>query len=244
MNIALALVFCCLVAYAASLFTDRYNVHKVFWTERIVVTSIAVALFLMIGVALSGWYVGSRGVMASGGNTTSPGSALSGTQSLVQTQTSDVDLLRAEGWTLPLVGLTGYSTESLRHTTVAGQPALSIAVEYNGTRRITVVEQRGHIDTKHPVAGDTNLPASAVGLEPKTIAGSTVWVHEGSPWRAMIVHEDVSYTVVSDAAPATMADLLQQIEAGHNAALEQPARTNKGTLETIALGWRRILGMQ
>ncbi|MDO5617178.1 hypothetical protein [Kocuria sp.] len=218
--------------------------HKVFWPQRIVVTSLAVSIFLVVGVALSGWYVGSRGATTTSGSPTVSGASWMGSQGLVHTQSSDVDTLRAEGWTLPLVGLSGYSTQSLRQTTVAGQPAVVVVVEYNRSRQITVVEQRGEIDSDHPVVGDTNLPASAVGLEPTTIAGATVWTSDGTPWRAMIVHDDVVYTLVSDTAPPRMVNLLQQVEAGHSAILDQPKQADHGTLETIALGWRRILGLQ
>lgn len=223
---------------------DDSNVHKVFWTQRIVVISVAVAAFLLVGVALSGWYVGSRGATTSTGSATVSGSTWMGPQGLVHTQNSDVDTLRADGWTLPLVGLDGYSTESLRLTTVAGQPAVVVVVENNRSRQITVVEQRGTVDPEHPVAGDTGLPASAVGLERTSISGAPVWVHEGKPWRAMIVHDDVVYTLVADSTPPRMVNLLQQVEAGHRAVLDQPTQADLGTVETIALGWRRILGVR
>lgn len=217
---------------------------KAFWTQRILVTSLAVSVFLLAGIALSGWYVGSRGATTTGGSATVSGSTWLGPQGLVHTQNSDVDSLRGDGWTLPLVGLNGYSTESLRQTTVGGQPAVVVKVEYNRTREITLVEQRGQIDTEHPVDGASGLPATAVGLEPTTVAGSTVWIHEGKPWRAMIVHDDVVYTLVSEATPVRMVNLVQQVEAGHRAVLDRPTQANLSTLETIVLGWRRILGLQ
>ncbi|NHU85525.1 hypothetical protein GWK18_07980 [Kocuria sp. JC486] len=218
--------------------------HKVFWSHRIVVTSLAVSALLVAGIALSGWYVGSRGAANSGGSPTVSGSTWVGPQGLVHTQNSDVDSLRDEGWTLPLVGLTGYRTEELRQTTVAGQPAVVVNVEYRGNRSIEVVEQRGEVDTEHPVDGFTGLPATAMGMEPTTVAGNVVWVYEGSPWRAMIVHDDVTYTLVSDDAPARMAAVVQQVEAGHRAILERPEELDRGTVDTILVGWRRILGLQ
>lgn len=218
--------------------------YKVFWTHRIVVTSLAVSMLLVAGIALSGWYVGSRASTVSSGSPTVSGSTWVGPQGLVHTQNSDVDSLRSEGWTLPLVGLTGYRTESLRQTTVGGEPAVVVKVEYNRTREITIVEQRGEIDTDHPVDGVTQLPASAMGLKPTSIAGSTVWINEGTPWRAMIVHDDVVYSLVSEVTPPRMVNVLQQVEAGHRGVLDQPTEATRGTLETIAVGWRRILGLQ
>ncbi|MDO4254106.1 MAG: hypothetical protein Q4C81_03020 [Kocuria sp.] len=208
------------------------------------VTSLAVSMFLVVGVALSGWYVGSGGSGATGGAAPVSGATWVDPQALVHARSSDVDALRADSWTLPLVGLNGYSIESLRHTTVAGQPAITTVVKHDRNGRITVVEQRGHIDPDHPVVGDTDLPASAAGLEPTIISGATVWIHDGASWRAMIVHDDVAYTLVADTAPPAMADLLQQVEAGHRAALDKPVTSDPGTLETIVLGWRRILGLQ
>lgn len=220
--------------------------YKVLWSHRLVATSLAVSVLLVAGIALSGWYVGSRGTTNRSASPTVSGSTWVGPEGLTHTRSSDVDSLRAEGWTLPLVGLTGYSTTALRQTSVAGQAAVVVDVDYNlsRSREITIVEQRGHVDPEHPLDGATGLPATAVGLKPTSLAGSTVWIREGKPWRAMIVHEDVVYTLVSDVTPPRMVRVLQQVEASHRAVLEQPEESPRGTMETIAVGWQRILGLQ
>ena len=211
---------------------------------RLVTAVVSVILLLLLGILLLGWFAGSRSSAPSTpGATAAQGSPWAQSSGLLISEVSDLDVLRSQGWTLPLAGIPGYEVVALREETVAGQPAVHMQLRDPQGGDVQVTEQRGEIDQDHPTDGIAGLPATTTGLDPAVIRGTPVRVREGSPWRAQIVHDDVVYTLQSDSSAAEMVRLVQHTEAADRATLVQRPEETSSPGETVLSGWRRMLGI-
>lgn len=211
---------------------------------RLVTAVVSVILLLLLAVLLLGWFAGSRSSSPSGpGATAAQGSPWAQSSGLLISEVSDLDLLRSQGWTLPLAGMPGYEVVSLSEDTIAGQPAVRMQLRDPQDRGIQITEQRGEIDQDHPTDGIAGLPATTTGLDPAVIRGTPVRVREGSPWRAQIVHDDVVYTLQSESSASEMVGLMHHTEAADRATLAQPQEKTSSAGETVLEGWRRMLGL-
>lgn len=211
---------------------------------RLVTAVVSVIFLLLLGILLLGWFAGSRSNTASApGSTAAQGSPWVQSSGLVLSEVSDLDLLRSQGWTLPLAGLPGYEVVSLSEDTVAGQPAVRMQLQDPLGRDVRITEQRGRIDQDHPTDGIAGLPATTTGLDSAILQGAPVRVRAGSPWRAQIVHADVVYTLQSESSAAEMVRLMHHTEAADRATLALRAEEASSVGETVISGWRRMLGM-
>lgn len=211
---------------------------------RLVTAVVSVILLLLLGILLLGWFAGSRSsVPSTPGATAAQGSPWAQSSGLLISEVSDLDVLRSQGWTLPLAGMPGYEVLSLSEDTIAGQPAVRMQLQDAQGRDVQITEQRGRIDQYHPTDGIAGLPSTTTGLDPAVLSGTPVRVREGSPWRAQIVHDDVVYTLQSESSAAEMVRLMHHTEAADRAtlALQQEEASSVG--ETVISGWRRMLGM-
>lgn len=204
----------------------------------------SIGVVLVIAVLLLGWFVGSRSATSVAGPTSSAtvsGSTWSETPGLLITDVSDIDALRARGWTLPLADMPGYRIDELREVRAQDAPRVRMTVVDQLGHAIEVVEQRGRIDVRYPIDGFSSLPSSTVGLEPTALAASPVLLRPGPRWLAQIVHEDVVYTVSAATSPSRMVRILHHVEASDRGMLQPPPRADSGAVHTILTGWRRIL---
>lgn len=213
-------------------------------SRRLGALGASVAVMLMLGILLLGWFAGSRSTAAvTADPATVPGSTWAESPGLVFADASDIDSLRGRGWTVPLADAPGYEIQSLREIEVAGQPAVRLQLLDQQGHRIEIVEQRGDIDPEHPLDGISGLPSSTAGLAPSSIGSSPVRLRAGSPWKAQIVHDDVVFTLTADTPSARMVRILQHVEAAERAVLEPVPSTSPGPAETVLIGWKRILGV-
>ncbi|WP_144793101.1 hypothetical protein [Kocuria palustris] len=211
---------------------------------RLVSVVTSVAALLLLGVLLLGWFAGSRTSSTAGaGSAAVPGSPWAQSSGLLLTDISDVDLLRSQGWTLPLAGAPGYEVSSLRQVTVAGEPAVRMTMRDQQGESYTLVEQRGEVDPQHPVDGLVGLPSTTTGLDPAAVDGTPVRMRAGSPWTAQIVHDDVVYTLQGDGSAAGMVRLIHHTEAADRATLIPAPERESTPGETVVDGWKRMLGL-
>lgn len=204
------------------------------------VTSIGV--LLVLAVLLLGWFVGSRSTSSTTSSATVSGSTWTESPGLLITDVSDVEALRARGWTLPLADMPGYRIDALREIRDEDEPMVRMTVVDQQGRSIEVVEQRGRVDPQYPIDGFSRLPSSTVGLRPTTLEASPVLLRPGPTWLAQIVHADVVYTVRAGTAPSAMVRILHHVEASDRAMLQAAPQAESGAGHTILTGWRRILG--
>lgn len=211
---------------------------------RLVTAITSVVVALLLGILLLGWYAGSRtGTSTPVGGTVGQGSPWSQSPGLLISDISDVDLLRSQGWTLPLAGMPGYELTSLREDAAAEQPSVRMRLRDQRGQAVQIVEQRGMFDQDHPTDGIVGLPSTTTGLDPSVIGGAPVRVRTGETWRAQIIHDDVVYTLQSESSPADMVRLLHHTEAADRATLALQPEETPSSGERVISGWRRMLGL-
>lgn len=210
---------------------------------RLVTVIASLCVLLLLGVLLLGWFSGSRPTSTAGSAATGQGSPWSQSTGLLLTDISDVDLLRSQGWTLPLAGASGYELATLREIAVAGEPAVQMQLRDQRGSIFTIVEQRGRVDPEHPVNGLVGLPSTTTGLDPAIVDGAPVRVRPGAPWTAQIVHDDVVYTLQGHTSASRMVRLIHHTEAADRAMLIPPPERSSSPRETVIEGWRRMLGL-
>lgn len=202
----------------------------------------SIGVLLVVAVLLLGWFVGSRSASSATSSATVADSTWAQSPGLLITDVTDVEALRARGWTLPLAEMPGYRIDALREVRVEDEPMVRMTVVDQLGHVIEVVEQRGRIDARHPIDGFTSLPSSTVGLEPTALEASPVLLRPGPTWLAQIVHDDVVYTVRATTSPSRMVRILHHVEASDRGVLQPAPQADSGVAHTILTGWRRILG--
>lgn len=213
------------------------------WTSRHplalgAVVALCVTTALVVGV---GWAVG-HGSPVSAGQQTSLAASWQGSQGVATIATeADARALRGQGWTLPTLSSAGYRVTNMVRGDVAGQPAVVITLR-NHSEQVAVIEQRGDVNPDNPVDGTTGLPVSAEGLSEPALGGARLWVVRSDPWRAVMARQDVVYTVVSDASPATLSRTLTLVAAEERGRVTLPGSEPNGFAETVLHGLRRIVG--
>jgi hypothetical protein len=197
-------------------------------------------LTLLLG---SGYAVG-RTVVATApeaGRERVPVSAWHGSGGVLHADESSAQRLRAEGWTLPTLAADGYRVVSMTRGSLAGHPIVSVRLQ-RGEHDVVVVEQRGRVDRQNPMDGLTGLPVSAEGLERSAVAGVPLWVDEGPPWRAVLVGDEVVYTVSADTGPSAMAHTVSLVVADDRGRVEEPEAEDPGLARTVVAGLQEIFG--
>ncbi|MFI7481047.1 hypothetical protein ACH9EU_01390 [Kocuria sp. M1R5S2] len=197
-------------------------------------------LTLLLG---SGYAVG-RTVVATApeaGSERAPVSVWHGTGGVLHADEGSAERLRAEGWTLPTLAADGYRVVSMTRGSLAGHPIVSVRLQRGG-HDVVVVEQRGRVDRQNPMDGITGLPVSAEGLERSAVAGVPLWVDDGPPWRAVLVGEDVVYTVSADTGPSAMAHTVSLVVADDRGRVEEPEAEDPGLARTVVVGLQEIFG--
>lgn len=202
--------------------------------------AVSVGLTLLLG---SGYAVGRSVVEASPDDSGQrvPVSAWHGTGGLMHGGEASADRLRAEGWTLPTLAPDGYRVVSMTGSTVSGRPVVSVRLQ-RGEDDVVVVEQRGRVDRENPVDGVTGLPVSAEGLEPAAVAGVPLWLGEGPPWRAVVVGDEVVYTITANTGPAAMSHTVGLVVADERGRVVEPDAGEPGVARTVVTGLREIFG--
>jgi hypothetical protein len=125
--------------------------------------------------------------------------------------------------------------------TLSGHPVVAVRL-HRGEDEVVVVEQRGGIDRENPMDGLTGLPVSAEGLERVAVEGVPLWVDAGPPWRAVLVGDEVVYTVSGDSGPSAMAHTVGLVVADERGRVVEPSPGDPGVVETVLVGLREIFG--
>lgn len=202
--------------------------------------TVSAVLTLVLG---TGYAVGRTALAASpdGGREQVPVSAWHGTHGVLHADEMSADALRAEGWTLPTLASDGYQVVSMTRGTLSGHPVVAVRL-HRGEDEVVVVEQRGRVDRENPMDGLTGLPVSAEGLESVAVAGVPLWVDAGPPWRAVLVGDEVVYTVSGDTGPAAMAHTVGLVVADERGRVVEPSAADPGVVGTVLAGLREIFG--
>jgi hypothetical protein len=202
--------------------------------------TVSAVLTLVLG---SGYAVG-RTVVAQFAHSAEervPVSAWRGTHGVLHADEVSADRLRADGWTLPTLASDGFRVVSMTRGALSGHPVVVVTL-HRGDDEVVVVEQRGRIDRENPMDGLSGLPVSAEGLERVAVEGVPLWVDAGPPWRAVLVGDEVVYTVSGDSGPSAMAHALGLVVADERGRVVEPSAGDPGVVETTLVGLREIFG--
>ena len=202
--------------------------------------TVSAVLTLVLG---SGYAVGRTAVMQSAHSAEErvPVSAWHGTHGVLHADEVSADLLRTEGWTLPTLASDGFRVVSMTRGALSGHPVVAVRL-HRGEDEVVVVEQRGGVDRENPMDGLTGLPVSAEGLERVAVEGVPLWVDAGPPWRAVLVGDEVVYTVSGDSGPSAMAHTVGLVVADERGRVVEPSPGDPGVVETVLVGLREIFG--
>lgn len=202
--------------------------------------TVSAVLTLVLG---SGYAVG-RTVVAQSAHSTEervPVSAWHGTHGVLHADEVSAERLRAEGWTLPTLASDGFRVASMTRGALSGHPVVVVTL-HRGDAEVVVVEQRGRVDRENPMDGLSGLPVSAEGLERVAVEGVPLWVDAGPPWRAVLVGDEVVYTVSGDSGPSAMAHAVGLVVADERGRVVEPSAGDPGVVETMLVGLREIFG--
>jgi anti-sigma factor RsiW len=147
----------------------------------------------------------------------------------------DLDQLRRSGWNCPQLAGLGYELASARTMTVAGEPAVRVALE-GEDGSVVVTEQRRGVERPEPAAPKavravapvnavTGRSVAADGFRPINGMDRDMWLRAGPNWTVVLNSANVTYTVWSDAPLSDLPEMVGQVIIAEKSRLVVPRAT-------------------